>query len=129
MSVWRMRAGRVSQAYALRAWRLFPIFKHRICLCNLRQGCAASTMFAPLLSACHYPAEGQLLKLPANKFTVREREMLIGSGILPPEFFAATKNPFVIGAGAREQSQSHFCFVQTMTQHGERTATSRSCQK
>lgn len=44
--------------------------------------------------------EGQLLKLPANKFTVREREMLIGSGILPPEFFAATKNPFVIGAGA-----------------------------
>jgi hypothetical protein len=29
--------------------------------------------------------------------------MLIGSGILPPEFFAATKNPFVIGAGAREQ--------------------------
>jgi hypothetical protein len=47
-------------------------------------------------------AEGQLLKLPANKFTVREREMLIGSGILPPEFFEATKNPFVIGAGARE---------------------------
>lgn len=47
-------------------------------------------------------AEGQLLKLPANKFTVREREMLIGSGILPPEFFAATKNPFVIGAGARK---------------------------
>lgn len=44
--------------------------------------------------------EGQLLKLPANKFTVREREMLIGSGILPPEFFAATRNPFVIGAGA-----------------------------
>lgn len=44
--------------------------------------------------------EGQLLKLPANKFTVREREMLIGSGILPPEFFAATKNPFVLGAGA-----------------------------
>eukprot|EP00882_Tetradesmus_deserticola_P001759 GHRQ01001889.1.p1 GENE.GHRQ01001889.1~~GHRQ01001889.1.p1 ORF type:complete len:214 (+),score=82.63 GHRQ01001889.1:584-1225(+) len=44
--------------------------------------------------------EGQLLKLPANKFTVREREMLIGSGILPAEFFEATKNPFVIGAGA-----------------------------
>lgn len=44
--------------------------------------------------------EGQLLRLPANKFTVREREMLIGSGILPPEFFAATRNPFVIGAGA-----------------------------
>jgi LysM repeat protein len=43
--------------------------------------------------------EGQLLKLPANKFTVREREMLMGSGILPPEFFAATKNPFVIGLG------------------------------
>ncbi|KAI8471125.1 MAG: chitinase-related protein [Monoraphidium minutum] len=44
--------------------------------------------------------EGQLLKLPANKFTVREREMLIGSGILPHEFFAATKNPFVLGVGA-----------------------------
>lgn len=44
--------------------------------------------------------EGQLLKLPANKFTVREREMLIGSGILPPEFFQATRNPFVIGVGA-----------------------------
>lgn len=41
-----------------------------------------------------------LLKLPANKFTVREREMLIGSGIVPPEFFAAAKNPFVIGVGA-----------------------------
>jgi hypothetical protein len=48
-------------------------------------------------------AEGQLLKLPATKFTVREREMLIGSGILPPEFFAATKNPFVLGVGARER--------------------------
>lgn len=42
----------------------------------------------------------QLLKLPANKFTVREREMLIGSGIVPPEFFEAAKNPFVIGIGA-----------------------------
>ena len=41
-----------------------------------------------------------MLRLPANKFTVREREMLTGSGILPPEFFAATKNPFVLGAGA-----------------------------
>lgn len=39
----------------------------------------------------------QMLKLPANKFTVREREMLIGSGILPAEFFTAAKNPFVIG--------------------------------
>lgn len=47
-------------------------------------------------------AEGQLLKLPANKFTVREREMLIGSGILPREFFEATQNPFVVGIGARE---------------------------
>jgi hypothetical protein len=46
--------------------------------------------------------EGQLLKLPANKFTVREREMLMGSGILPREFFEATQNPFVIGVGARE---------------------------
>jgi hypothetical protein len=45
--------------------------------------------------------EGQLLKLPANKFTVREREMLIGSGILPPEFFRqAMGNPFALGVGA-----------------------------
>jgi len=43
--------------------------------------------------------ENQLLKLPSNKFTVREREMLIGSGILPAEFFTAAKNPFVIGLG------------------------------
>jgi hypothetical protein len=53
-----------------------------------------------LLPARH--AEGQLLKLPSNKFTVREREMLIGSGILPPEFFQATRNPFVVGIGACE---------------------------
>ncbi len=68
-----------------------------------------------------------MLKLPAGKFTVREREMLIGSGIVPAEFFAGkpllcftelcqplmlqcacvplravAKNPFVIGMGARE---------------------------
>lgn len=47
-------------------------------------------------------AENQLLKLPSNKFTVREREMLMGTGILPPEFFQATKNPFVIGLGVCE---------------------------
>jgi hypothetical protein len=41
-----------------------------------------------------------VLKLPANKFTVREREMLIGSGILPAEFFEVATNPFVIGVGA-----------------------------
>lgn len=28
--------------------------------------------------------------------------MLIGSGILPPEFFVAARNPFVIGVGACE---------------------------
>lgn len=41
----------------------------------------------------------QLLKLPVNRFTVREREMLIGSKVLPPEFFQAASNPFVIGGG------------------------------
>ncbi|KAG1665340.1 hypothetical protein FOA52_011754 [Chlamydomonas sp. UWO 241] len=42
-----------------------------------------------------------LLKLPTNKFTVREREMLIGSNILPPEFFLkAASNPFVVGISA-----------------------------
>lgn len=29
----------------------------------------------------------QLLKLPARKYTLREREVLIGNHILPPEFF------------------------------------------
>ncbi|KAG2498759.1 hypothetical protein HYH03_003498 [Edaphochlamys debaryana] len=43
--------------------------------------------------------DNQVIKLPVSKFTVREREMLIGSGILPPEFFSAAKNPFVIGLG------------------------------
>jgi len=47
-------------------------------------------------------AENELIKLPANKYTVREREMLIGSGILPKEFFEAARNPFVIGVGACE---------------------------
>jgi hypothetical protein len=56
----------------------------------------------PILLTPHTHTEGQLLKLPANKFTVREREMLIGSGILPREFFEATQNPFVIGIGACE---------------------------
>ena len=49
-----------------------------------------------------HPADNQLLNLPSSKFTVREREMLIGSGILPPEFFVAAKNPFVIGFGVCE---------------------------
>ncbi|GIL89512.1 hypothetical protein Vretimale_1924 [Volvox reticuliferus] len=43
--------------------------------------------------------DNQVIKLPIDKFTVREREMLIGSGILPHEFFTAAKNPFVIGLG------------------------------
>lgn len=47
-------------------------------------------------------AANLLLKLPSNKFTVREREMLIGSRILPVEFFEKATNPFVIGIGACE---------------------------
>ena len=34
-------------------------------------------------------AAGQVLKLPAGKYTVREREMMTGSGV-PAEFFHAT---------------------------------------
>lgn len=45
-----------------------------------------------------------MLKLPANKFTKREKEMLTGSGLVPPEFFASGKAylgfGFVIGAHA-----------------------------
>ena len=48
--------------------------------------------------------DNQLLKLPGGKFTVREREMLMG--ILPKEFFShasqAANNPFAIGAGICE---------------------------
>ena len=47
-------------------------------------------------------AANQLLKLPTNKFTVREREMLIGSRVLPPEFFQAASNPFVVGVSVCE---------------------------
>ncbi|MEW5304251.1 MAG: hypothetical protein WDW38_003622 [Sanguina aurantia] len=39
----------------------------------------------------------QLIKLPSDKFTVREREML--TGIVPVEFFTPEKQPFVIGIG------------------------------
>ncbi|EFJ46239.1 hypothetical protein VOLCADRAFT_105599 [Volvox carteri f. nagariensis] len=49
--------------------------------------------------------DNQVVKLPIDKFTVREREMLIGSGILPPEFFTAAKNPFVIGLGGFNYSR------------------------
>jgi len=59
---------------------------------------SAVTPMLTLLLRVH--AENQLLKLPSNKFTVREREMLMGSGILPREFFEATKNPFIVGVGA-----------------------------
>ena len=42
-----------------------------------------------------------MVKLPANKFTKREKEMLTGSGLVPPEFFASGKAylgfGFVIG--------------------------------
>jgi hypothetical protein len=39
----------------------------------------------------------QVLRLPASKFTVREQEMLTGSGIIPREFFAtATVIPSVV---------------------------------
>ena len=35
-------------------------------------------------------AELQVLKLPAGKYTVREREMMTGSGLVPAEFFHAS---------------------------------------
>lgn len=39
----------------------------------------------------------QVIKLPANKFTLREREVLIGNNVLPPEFFGEQGKIF--GAG------------------------------
>lgn len=44
-------------------------------------------------------SDAAVLRLPVGKFTMREREMLIGSGVLPKEFFITADNPFVIGAG------------------------------
>ncbi|GLC52014.1 hypothetical protein PLESTB_000573000 [Pleodorina starrii] len=61
--------------------------------------------------------DNQVVKLPIDKFTVREREMLIGSGILPPEFFTAAKNPFVIGLGGREWDQSGFGVMWWKSEH------------
>lgn len=34
--------------------------------------------------------EGQVIKLPAGKYTKREKEMMVGSGIVPSEFFDST---------------------------------------
>lgn len=45
-------------------------------------------------------SDAAVLRLPVGKFTVREREMLIGSGVLPNEFFITPDNPFVVGMGA-----------------------------
>jgi len=47
-------------------------------------------------------AEGQLIKLPAGKYTVREREMLTGTAGAPSEYFMPG-NPFsnsLIGGAA-----------------------------
>lgn len=44
---------------------------------------------APRYKASMLLAEDQVLKLPAGKYTVREREMMTGSGV-PAEFFHAT---------------------------------------
>jgi hypothetical protein len=50
-----------------------------------------------------------VLRLPAGKFTVREREMLMGTGILPPEFFQVARNPFFVGIGGRKDALLHPC--------------------
>jgi hypothetical protein len=73
-----------------------PAFEPRL---HSSRRSAHSGLCVPL---CRVAADNQVVKLPINKFTVREREMLIGSGILPPEFFQAASNPFAIGLGARE---------------------------
>eukprot|EP01024_Parvocaulis_polyphysoides_P005569 TRINITY_DN11398_c0_g1_i1.p3 TRINITY_DN11398_c0_g1~~TRINITY_DN11398_c0_g1_i1.p3 ORF type:complete len:217 (-),score=28.72 TRINITY_DN11398_c0_g1_i1:281-847(-) len=41
--------------------------------------------------------EGQIIKLPPNKFTVREKEMMLGSNIVPPAFFVETGRTFGLG--------------------------------
>lgn len=60
-----------------------------------------------------------ILKLPSNKFTVREREMLIGSKILPAEFFQTASNPFVIGVGALCAACGFVLAWQKMTVDGD----------
>ena len=39
----------------------------------------------------------QVIKLPANKFSVREREMLTGTLGIPAEFFSAPAGPTTVG--------------------------------
>jgi hypothetical protein len=54
-------------------------------------------------------AEGQLIKLPAGKYTVREREMLTGTAGAPSEYFMPG-NPFsnsLIGGAARGPPDAH----------------------
>ena len=50
----------------------------------------------------HVPAARQVIKLPAGKYTVREREMLTGSGLVPADFFTAgsSLSKAVIGCGS-----------------------------
>lgn len=52
------------------------------------------------LTACVDVAANQIIKLPANKYTVREREMLQGTANAPAEFFApgnAFSNSIILG--------------------------------
>jgi hypothetical protein len=71
-----------------------------------KRGISMEEMLAlnPGLDLSKKLGDNQLLKLPGGKFTVREREMLMG--ILPKEFFShasqAANNPFAIGAGICE---------------------------
>lgn len=46
---------------------------------------------------------GEKLKLPPGKYTVREKEMLQGCGILPPE----TVNPFKVGGARGKWAEGH----------------------
>lgn len=39
----------------------------------------------------------QMIKLPARKYTLREREVLIGNNVLPPEFFSEKSKTFGLG--------------------------------
>lgn len=80
--------------------------------------CAPATQRAQHLPNAD-PADHQLLKLPGNKFTVREREMLIGSNILPPEFFAVARNPFVVGGAFLAVTVGYVLAWMSMTQDDE----------
>ena len=59
-------------------------------LCATRAGSAPAVARQLTEPPANVRAENQLIKLPANRYTVREREMLSGTAGVPSEFFSGS---------------------------------------